>query len=83
MARKPPTKHERDANLDSLKSAVDKWGEKVQARLENEVKFMRAVLSDRGAKKVGTKTLDEASALLQAEIDDFIAFGPDEDRDAT
>lgn len=81
MARRPPTKDQRDANLDSLKTAVDEWGKKVQDRLENEVKFMRAVIDQRGSKAAGTKTLDEASALLQAEINDFIAFGPDEDRD--
>ena len=83
MARRPPTKQQRDANLDSLKTAVDEWGKTVQDRLENEVKFMRAVINKRGAEVVGTKTLDEASALLQAEINDFIAFGPDEDRDST
>lgn len=80
-AKRPPTKDERDANLDALQAAVDEWGEKEQTRLENEVKFMRAVLLGRtGSEEAGTQALDAASALLQAEIDDFIAFGGDDER---
>lgn len=82
MARTPPTKDDRDANLDELEKAVDEWGKKEQDRLENEVKFLRAVLMGRtGSEKAGTDSLDKASALLQAEINDFIAFGGDEERE--
>lgn len=80
-SRRPPTKDERDANLDALQTAVNEWGEKERSRLENEVKFMRAVLLGRtGSEEAGTKALDSASALLQAEIDDFIEFGGDDER---
>jgi len=80
-SRLPPTRTERDANLDALQAAVDEWGEKELSRLENEVKFMRAVLRGRtGSEKAGTQALDAASSLLQAEIDDFIAFGGDDTR---
>ena len=47
MARKPPSKDERDSNLDALKEAVDEWADKEKTRLENEVFFMRAVLDGR------------------------------------
>jgi len=81
MSRLPPTKADRDANLDALQSAVDDWGKKEKERLENEVKFMRAVLKGRtGSEKAGTQNLDELSTLLQSEIDAFIAFGGDDNR---
>lgn len=75
MARRPPTKDERDKNLDALKDAVKEWSDKETERLENEVKFMRSVLKGRtGSEQAGTKNLDQVSKLLQAEIDDFIGF---------
>lgn len=81
MAKRPPLKDERDENLDALAEAVDEWGQKERDRLENEVKFMRAVLKGRtGEDKAGTDALDSASALLQAEINDFLTFGGDEER---
>jgi hypothetical protein len=61
-SRRPPTKADRDANLDALQAAVDEWGEKERNRLENEVKFMRAVLKGRtGSEEAGTEALDAAS----------------------
>jgi hypothetical protein len=81
MARLPPTKADRDANLDSLKSAVKSWGDKEKTRLENEVKFMRAVLKGRtGSEKAGTQNLDTLQKILELEVEDFIAFGPDANR---
>ena len=80
-SKRPPTKDERDERLDALQTAVDDWGKTEQDRLENEVKFMRAVLLGRtGSEKAGTSALDKASSLLQSEINDFIAFGGDKDR---
>jgi len=82
MAKRPPTKQERDDNLTALKDAVETWGKKEQDRLENEVKFMRAVLTGRtGPNAAGTSSLDSASTLLQAEINDFLTFGADEERE--
>lgn len=81
MAKLPPTKADRDANLDTLKDAVKEWGDKEKTRLENEVKFMRAVLKGRtGSEKAGTKNLDTLSKFLKTEIDDFIQYGSDENR---
>jgi hypothetical protein len=81
MAKLPPTKAKRDANLDTLKSAVKEWGAKEKTRLENEVKFMRAVLKGRtGSEKAGTKNLDTLQEILKLEVEDFIATGSDENR---
>lgn len=81
MAKLPPTKVERDANLDSLKTAVKTWGDKEKTRLENEVKFMRAVLKGRtGSEKAGTQNLDTLQEILKLEVEDFIASGPDANR---
>jgi hypothetical protein len=81
MAKAPPTREERDANLDALTSAVKEWGDKETARLENEVKFMRAVLKGRiGSEKAGTANLDSLSKLLQAEVDAFMGQGGDSNR---
>ena len=75
MAKLPPTKAARDANLDALQTAVNQWAETEKTRLENEVKFMRAVLQGRGATNVGSQNLAATSVLLQTEIDDFIVSG--------
>ena len=81
MAKRPPLKEDRDAHLDALSDAVKEWGQKEQDRLENEVKFMRAVLMGRtGSEEAGTAALDAASALLQAEINDFLLYGADDER---
>lgn len=72
MATRPPTKAERDANLDALQAAVDEWAQTEQTRLENEVKFMRSVLQGRAASDTGTKNLAATATLLQVEIDQFI-----------
>jgi len=81
MAKLPPTKADRDANLDTLKDAVKDWGDKEKTRLENEVKFMRAVLKGRtGSEKAGTENLNTLKDVLKLEVDDFIQYGGDENR---
>jgi len=72
MANSPPTKDERDANLDALKSAVDEWADTETTRLENEVQFMRAVLKGRGAEDAATKNLAAGALKAVGEIDDFL-----------
>jgi len=72
MAIQPPTKEERDANLDALQSAVDEWAEAEKTRIENGVQFLRAVKQGRGASGNGTSNLASISAVLVAEIDDFL-----------
>lgn len=81
MARQVPTKAERDAHLDELKSAVQEWGDKEKTRIENEVKFMRAVLKGRtGSEEAGTQNLITLESLLEREIEDFLAHGGDDNR---
>ena len=72
MATKLPTKDQRNANLDALKKALDQWASYEKTRLENEVKYMRAVLKGRGAEQTGSKNLAQTATLLQSEIDQFI-----------
>ena len=72
MANEIPTKEERDANLDSLQEAVDKWYDIEKKRLEDENKFLRKVLEDRGASDAATANLDTASDLVQSELDQFL-----------
>ena len=73
MASTPPTKDERDANLDALKKATEKWVEIEKKRLEEEITFMRAVLKGRtGSDDLTTKNLGVGEALTQVEIDQFV-----------
>jgi len=74
MATFPPTKDERDANLDALKDAVLEWGEKEAIRLEDETQFLRDVLKGRGASDAGTVNLEAGSELLQRAVTDYIVF---------
>jgi hypothetical protein len=48
MAKSPPDTAQRNANLDELKDKVEEWVGKERARLDNENKFMQAVLKGRG-----------------------------------
>jgi hypothetical protein len=75
MAKIPPTEAERNASLDALQAAVDEWAETETTRLDNEVTFLRAVLSGRNASDLGSKNLAQTSNLLQAEINDFLQVG--------
>ena len=76
MASTPPTRKDRDANLDALKKAVDEFVQTERTRLENEVRFLRAVLEKRGgAPNASEKNLAAAGSLTQTEIDAFIVGG--------
>ena len=72
MATNPSTAEARDANLRTLKTAVDEWAENEQRRMDKEVLILRAVLQGRGISEAGTGNLVATSALVQAEIDEFI-----------
>jgi len=74
MAKVPPTKDERDTNLQNLKQAMAQYYEEESNRLDNETKFLRAVLQGRGVSETGSVNLQEASALVQVEIDAYIGF---------
>lgn len=75
MAKIAPGETARNERLQKLQDAVDEWAESEKTRLDNEVRFLRAVLSGRKASNLGTKNLDQSSALLQAEINDFLRVG--------
>jgi len=76
MATTPPTKQDRDANLEALRTAVNQWSNKEITRLDHEAKFFRSVLQGRGANDVGTKNMSKASALTMVEINSFILKAP-------
>jgi uridine phosphorylase len=69
------TKKERDANLDNLKSAVVEWGDKEVIRIEKETKFLRSVLTGRGAEDAAALNLLGANDKLGDEIDNFFLVG--------
>lgn len=72
MANTPPTRAQRDANLDALEKAVNEWAESEKTRLENEVKFMRAVLQGRGVSEAGSANLALGALEVAGEINDFL-----------
>lgn len=68
-----PTKDERDANLDALKTAVDEWIAKEKTRIEEEVTFLRKVLKGRtGSEEANSTNLAKSLELVVAEIDSFL-----------
>ena len=76
MGSIPPTRAERDANLNALKSAVDEFVSSERTRLEEENKFLRAVLDARGgAPDASQRNLASAGKLVQTEIDAFVVGG--------
>jgi hypothetical protein len=72
MALVPPTQEERNANLDALQLALNQWAQTEQTRLENEVRFMRSVLTGRGVQEAGTQNLAMANRFMQLELIQFI-----------
>ena len=68
-----PTKDERNANLDALKSSVDEWVAKEKTRIEEEIAFLRKVLRGRtGSNKANSTNLAQSLKLVTAEIDSFL-----------
>ena len=69
------SKRRRYENLNTLMTEVKTWAEDQIKRLDNEAKFMRAVVKGRtGSEELGSLNLFEASKVIQAEIDEFIVF---------
>ena len=64
-------KQARDANLDALQSALDQYLGSEITRVDNETKFLRAVLATTGNGPASFNLLT-SSTLIQAEIDDFL-----------
>ena len=79
MATYPPTQAVRDQNLQVLLAKVNEWGTKEKMRIENETRFLQAVLMGRNkANDPGTQNLETlltSSGLLQSAVTDFIVFG--------
>lgn len=63
---------ERNARLDSLKAAVDDWADRELKRIENEGRFIDAVLAGRGARRAGTANLSQLSVLVEDEVKAFL-----------
>jgi hypothetical protein len=72
MAISPPTRAQRDANLDALQAAVNQWATAEQSRLENETKFLRSILQGRGITAAGSANLAKVSSLVVSEINQFL-----------
>lgn len=66
---------ERNARLDTLKTSVDRWAELELRRIENEAKFIDAVLQGRGARKVGTANLMELLPTMELELSAYLKVG--------
>ena len=67
-----PDKATRDANLDVLKSSADEYISSEITRLDNETKFLRAVLAGRGGNAAAALNLQAAATLIQTEVDEFL-----------
>jgi hypothetical protein len=66
----------RDQLLDQLQEAADEWGDKEEARIENEVTFLKSVLKGRtGSERLAASNSSEGQALLSLEIDAFLTGG--------
>jgi hypothetical protein len=72
MAGTPPTQAARNANLQALLNSVKTWGQKEQQRIDNETKFLQAILQGENASATGNSNLSTASSLLESSINDFI-----------
>jgi hypothetical protein len=72
VAKSPPDKDIRDANLDALKSAVSEYVDKEMERLDNEDAFLKEVLKGRGSSEAASKNLAEATRVASVSIDAFL-----------
>jgi len=75
MAATPPTKTARDKNLDALQKAANEWFTKEERRLDNETKFLRAVLQGRGQAAAKTQNLEKIGDVVVQSINDFVTTG--------
>lgn len=73
MSVLPPSKEERDQNLDDLAKAVKEYADEEVKRLDNEVKFMKKVLEGRGVSNAAAKNLDELTKIVAVEINAFLS----------
>jgi hypothetical protein len=63
----------RDERLLQLKSAVEEWSDREEEALEEEAEFLRSVVTGlTGSGNLDNHVTEQASTLLQDEIDDFL-----------
>jgi hypothetical protein len=67
-----PDVAQRDANLEALKEALNKYKDVEISRLDNETKFLRSILQGRNARDAAALNLAEGSRLVQSAISDFL-----------
>ena len=64
---------ERDARLDALKTATDKWATKEEKRLQDEAIFLKSILKGRtGAGRFANQNVADSSKLVVDEIARFL-----------
>ena len=64
---------QRDARLDQLKSATDKWADKEIKQLEDEATFLKSILKGRtGAGRLTSQNVTDSSKLVVDEIAQFL-----------
>ena len=73
MAVEKLRKEERDKRLDELEKAVKEYGNAKKKALEDEVTFMKSVISSRtGAGKLANQGVTDSSKLLVDSIGQFL-----------
>lgn len=67
---------ERNARLDKLSQAAQDWGKARTDELNNRVSSAKAILKGRtGSERLAQATVDAASDLVVASINDFLTGG--------
>jgi hypothetical protein len=67
---------DRNARLDKLSQAAQDWGKSRTDELNNRVSSAKAILKGRtGSERLAQATVDAASDLVVAQIDDFLTGG--------
>lgn len=66
-------KADRDARLDALKTATDKWANAEITRLTDEATFLRSILKGRtGAGRLVDQNVADSTDLVENEITSFL-----------
>lgn len=68
------SKAERDARLDELKIATEKWAKERRKEIDDRIASSKAILKGRtGADRLAQKGVEAASELVVSEIDEFLS----------
>lgn len=64
---------ERDARLDQLSEAVEKWADKEVKQLTDEASFLKSILKGRtGAGRLANQNVVDSSKFVVSEISEFL-----------